>query len=103
MQVARVPDRTNFAVAEKTRARHWAENFRKGGSVVVGNAEKAVPAPVAGKDKRRKWLAAWQPVDFRELHQVGVRGDLVPQLVLQSLPGAGVGADGDGAGLRIGA
>jgi hypothetical protein len=103
VEIARVPNRPDFAVAKKPCARDRPENFGQGCGVVVGHAEETVSAPVAGENERGKGLATFQLVDFGQLDQIGVRGDFVPQLLLLRLPRPGTRPDRDRAGLRIGA
>ena len=64
VQVTGVADRADFAIAEKSRARNRAENFRERRGIVIGHAEEAMTAAVAGKDKRSKRLTARRSLIF---------------------------------------
>ena len=101
MQVTRLPDRADLAVAEKSGARERPEDFRERVRVVVGYAEKIPTAAVAGKDERGKGLTRARALALREIDEVVVRRELVAELVLQRLPGARAGPDRDRAGVGI--
>ena len=103
VQVAGIPNRADFAAAEKSRARNRSENFGERHGVVIGHAEEAMTAAVAGKDKGGKRLAAAHVVDPGQLDQVRMGRDFIPELILQSLSCPSPCADRYGPGLRIGA
>jgi len=101
VQITGPADRPDLAIAKETCRRDVAENFREGRGVVIRHAKKAMAAAVAGKEKRRKRRAALEAVHLGQFDEVVVGGDLVAQLVLQSLAGASPGADRHRAGLGI--
>src|SRR5438309_2176505 len=103
MQITRVANRPDLAIAEKSGARHWTKNIGEGGRVVVGDAKEILSAPVAGENERGKRLAAFQPIQLCELDQIVMGGDSVAQLVLQGLSRARARPDRHRAALRIGA
>src|SRR5205823_4525536 len=103
VQITRVADRADFAVAEKSGARDRAKNIGECRRIVIGHAEKALAASVAGKNERGKRLAAFEAIQLCEFHQILVGGGLVAQLVLQGLPGSDPRTDRDCARLGIGA
>src|SRR4030095_8770544 len=103
VEVAGVPNRADFAAAEKSRTRNGSESRGERRGIVIGHAEEAMAAAVAGKNEGGKRLAATEVVDFGQLDEVRMGRDFVPELVLQSLSGPSPRADRNGPGLRIGA
>ena len=99
MEVAGVPNRADFAAAEKSRARNGSENLGERRGIVIGHAEETMAAAVTGKDERGKRLAATEVVDFGQLNQVGMGRDLVPSWYCKVCPGPSPRADRDGARL----
>ena len=102
MQVAGIPNRADFAAAEKSRARNRSENLGERRGIVIGHAEEAMTAAVAGKNEGGKRLAATQVVNPGQLDQVRMGRNFVSELILQSLSSSSPRADRDGPGLRIG-
>ena len=103
MQVAGIPNRADFAAAEKSRAGNRSEDLGERRGIVIGYAEEALTAAIAGEDEGGQRLAATEVVDPCQLDQVRMSRDLVPELVLQSLSRPSPRPNRDGAGLRVGA
>ena len=78
MQVTGPANWANLAVAEKSRARHRAEDLRERRGVVIWHSEKTLPAPIAGKNERGERNAAFHSIGPRQFEQIGMSGNLVP-------------------------
>ena len=77
MQIARLPNGADLAIAKKPGARHRSKDFRESSGIVVGHAEETLTAAVAGENERGKRLTAFETIHPRQLEQIGMGGDLI--------------------------